>query len=71
MHTQISPPLTSLQLELLKIYSFNPDDEDLQEIKTMLGKYFSRKFIGKINTSVEKNNINDNDLENWLDEDNR
>lgn len=69
MHTQINPPLTNLQLELLKVYSFSPDNEDLQEIKTMLGKYFSQKFIGKINTAVEEKSINNNDLDNWLDED--
>ena len=68
MNTQINPPLTSLQLELLKIYSFNPDNEDLQEIKTILGKYFSEKFIGKINTAVEGKSINDNDLDKWLEE---
>ena len=70
MQTQFSTPLTNLQLELLKIYSFNPDKKDLQEIKTMLAKYFSQKFIGKVNTAVEEKGISENDLDNWLNEEN-
>jgi len=30
--------LNALQLELLKVYSFNPSNEDLVEIKKMLAK---------------------------------
>lgn len=35
--------LTSLQLELLKIYNFGIDDQRLQEIKQLLVRYFMEK----------------------------
>ncbi len=58
--------LSSLQIELLKIYSFQPDEEDLISIRTYLADYFSKKFISKIEQSVEEKDITENDLENWL-----
>ena len=39
--------LSELQLELLKIYSFNPSKEDLMEIKKMLAKYFADLSTGQ------------------------
>jgi len=33
--------LSALQLELLNVYSFQPKEEDLLAIKTLLAKYFS------------------------------
>ena len=36
--------LSPLQLELLKIYAMNHSEEDLLEIKKMLGQYFAKKL---------------------------
>ncbi len=58
--------LSGLQLELLKVYSFEPSPNDLQQIKQMLAKFFANKLVGNVQKSVEENNITDNDLENWL-----
>ena len=58
--------LSELQLELLKIYSFNPSKEDLVQIKTMLGKYFANKLTANVQKGIESNNISNEDLENWL-----
>ncbi len=60
--------LSLLQLELLKIYSFNPSDDDLIEIKKMLAKYFSDKLTKKVGEGIEKKGIENEDLENWLNE---
>lgn len=60
--------LNELQLELLKVYSFNPSREDLLEIKKMLAQYFANKLTNNIQIAIEKNNISDEDLENWLNE---
>jgi hypothetical protein len=37
----VSQKLTDLQLELLRVYSFRPNEEDLLAIKQMFAKYFS------------------------------
>ncbi len=58
--------LSGLQLELLKVYSFEPSPNDLQQIKQMLAKFFANKLVDKVQKSVEENNITENDLENWL-----
>ena len=58
--------LSGLQLELLKVYSFEPSPNDLQQIKQMLAKFFANKLVDNVQKSVEQNNITENDLENWL-----
>ena len=62
--------LSELQLELLKVYSFNPTEEDLIEIKKILANYFSNKLISKVQSGIEKRNISNSDLEDWLNEEN-
>ncbi len=58
--------LSGLQLELLKVYSFEPSPNDLQQIKQMLANFFANKLVDNVQKSVEENNITENDLENWL-----
>ena len=58
--------LSGLQLELLKVYSFEPSPNDLMQIKQILAKFFANKLVDNVQKSVEENNISDNDLENWL-----
>jgi len=60
--------LSELQLELLKVYSFNPSNEDLVNIKTMLAKYFANKLTSNVQKAMDGNNITNDDLENWLNE---
>jgi hypothetical protein len=58
--------LSPLQLELLKVYSFNPSEEELLEIKSYLGKFFAKKLEKNIQAAVERKGIAESDLENWL-----
>ena len=58
--------LSGLQLELLKVYSFEPSPEDLRQIKQMLAKFFADKLVGNVQKSIEEKNITDEDLEKWL-----
>lgn len=60
--------LSELQLELLKIYSFNPTEEDLIEIKRILGTFFADKLVKDVDQAIKEKNITDEDLENWLNE---
>ena len=65
---QTNQKLSSLQLELLKIYSFNPNKGQLKEIKEILGRYFAKKFTDKIDKAVNKKGLIQEDIENWLNE---
>lgn len=60
--------LNSLQLELLNVYSFEPNEEDLLAIKKFLANYFSVKLQNKIEHSIRKNSIKESDLDSWINE---
>jgi len=63
-----SQKLSALQLELLKIYSFQPKEEDLVAIKQLLAKYFSAKLQKNIQNAIAENNITEEDLNRWINE---
>jgi N-acetylglutamate synthase-like GNAT family acetyltransferase len=60
--------LSSMQLELLKVYAMEPSEEDLFAVKELLANYFSNKILIQVNQSVVENNITEDDLKNWLNE---
>lgn len=64
----VSEQLSPLQLELLKVYSFQPSEQDLQAVKRMLAAYFSGKLTGNIQQAIEQKGISPDDLERWLNE---
>ncbi len=64
-----STKLSPLQLELLKIYSFQPTEEELRELKNLLAKFFAHRFTEKAAKAAKANNITDEDLDKWLEED--
>lgn len=69
MPNQASTKLTSLQLELLKIYSFNPTEEELRELKNLLARFFAHRFSEKVDKAAKEKNIIAADLDSWLEED--
>lgn len=62
-----SPPLSDLQLELLKLYSTDVTPEELLEVKSLLGRYFGRKAIEAADRVVEERGLTDEDMDAWLD----
>ncbi|MBY0436128.1 MAG: hypothetical protein K2U26_18705 [Cyclobacteriaceae bacterium] len=60
--------LSSLQLELLNAYSFQPDEKDILAIRKLLAEYFSDKLIHKVENAVKERNIGEADLDRWLNE---
>jgi len=63
---QINKPLSNLQLELLKIYSFNLADNQLLEIRDILAKYFADKATEEMDKLWEENNWSKETMEEWL-----
>ena len=66
MTTQIQAPMSAIQMELLKMYAFNPSEEDLLNVKKMLANYFADKLTTKIDKAIEEKGITEQDLETWL-----
>ena len=64
----VTQKLNALQLELLKVYSMQPSEEDLVAVKKLLANYFSDKLIYNIQQSIEVQNIKEEDLEKWINE---
>lgn len=40
---KINPPLSNIQMELLKLYSTNIEEEHLNELKIVIAKFFLEK----------------------------
>jgi hypothetical protein len=45
MSVQATPPLTNVQLELLKLFAIGVSDEEVLEIRRMLARYFMQKAV--------------------------
>ncbi|MBK6902374.1 MAG: hypothetical protein IPH04_06050 [Saprospirales bacterium] len=68
MAEQSSKKLSMLQLELLKIYSFNPTEEELLELKNILARFFAHRFAEKAGAAAKARDISNKDLDKWLEE---
>ncbi|MEM0994250.1 MAG: hypothetical protein AAF847_14655 [Bacteroidota bacterium] len=67
----VTRSFSNIQIELLKLYANNVPDEQLLEIKMLLGKYFAEKATALMDIFIEENNISPEDQTNWTYEHNR
>ncbi|MDX2304162.1 MAG: hypothetical protein NW226_15265 [Microscillaceae bacterium] len=63
---ELSTPLSNLQLELLKIYSFGISDHQLLEIKDILSQYFAEKATEEMDKIWDSKNWSNETMDNWL-----
>lgn len=66
--TQSLFPLSNVQLELLKIFSTDLSEEDLQELKALLAKFYAEKSIELANRVWDEKGLTDADMDKWLNE---
>lgn len=59
---------SSLQLELLKTFSFEPTEEELREVKHLLAKYFFQRLRNEMAVAAEAKGITNDTLDEWLKE---
>ena len=62
-------PLSNLQQELLKLYSFDIPEADLLHIKRYLAKYFAFKAIGEADKAWDEKGYTNETMDQWLNED--
>ncbi len=60
--------LTSLQLELLKAYAFEPTEEELLQVKALLGRIFADRLTVRVDQTVKEKGITEDDLDHWLND---
>ena len=58
--------LTNLQLEIIKTFSINISDTQVDEIKQLLVNYFAEKATVEMDMLWKKNNWDSNTMYNWL-----
>ena len=64
----LDKPLSNLQIEILKLYSFDLKEEQLLEVKDLLAKYFADKASDAMDKLWEKNNWSEQTMNEWLSE---
>lgn len=65
------PPLTNLQLELLKLYAHQLPEEQLLEIKMLLGRYFAQKATEAMQKTWKEQQLSAEDMKKWANEHHR
>lgn len=63
------PPLTNLQMELLKLYSLRLSDEQLLEVKQVLARHFADRLTRHVDALWEQKGLTAADMESWLNDD--
>ncbi len=65
------PPLTNLQLELLKLYAHQLPEDQLLEIKLLLGRYFAQKATDAMQKTWQEQQLSPEDMKKWANEHHR
>lgn len=63
-----STSLSNLQLELLKLFAHNVSEEQLLEIKLLLGQYFAQQAADAMEKVWKEKNLTPQDMVNWVHE---
>lgn len=63
-----SQKFSNLQLELLRLYDHNLNEEELLKVKDFIGKMFLEKLSDEANLSIKEKKISPDQLEQWLNE---
>jgi hypothetical protein len=66
-----APVLSNMQKELLKLYSTEIPDSQLQEIKFLLSNYFANKASDEMDRLWDENKWIDQTMNQWANEHNR
>ena len=61
----MDPSLSNLQLELLRIFSFDPNEAQLKEIKGLVLKYFAEKVDTGVEELFKKGDDGSETIEEW------
>jgi len=55
--TFVNSPFNSIQLHLLRIFSFTKSDEGLKELQSVLFDYYRKRLMDQTNEFWEKNHL--------------
>jgi hypothetical protein len=61
-------PLSPLQTELLKLYAVGITNDQLLDVKRLLGRYFAESAMNNMDAFWEEQGLTDADMNKWLHE---
>ncbi len=61
-------PLSNVQMELLKLYSTDIKEKDLEELKKVLANYFAQNAIKEADKIWDQKKMSADTMEKWLNE---
>ena len=65
MRKALQQPFTNLQLELLKLYAQNISEQQLYDIKLLIGNYFAQQATQVMDDFWEQNGLTERDMDIW------
>lgn len=65
----MTPALSNVQLELLKLYSTNLSEKDMEELKDQLAKFYGEKSIRLADEAWDKKGYTNDDMNFILNDD--
>ncbi|MBV6428198.1 MAG: hypothetical protein KIPDCIKN_02724 [Haliscomenobacter sp.] len=65
MTSEINPPLTNLQMELLRIFSLQLPEEDLLEIRRVLTRFMMEKARERATFIAEERGYTEDTFKKW------
>lgn len=64
----LSQPLSNVQKEILKLYSANLSQNELEELKTVIGRFYADKAVKNADHIWEEKKYSIDNINEWLDE---
>ncbi|GAA4802343.1 hypothetical protein GCM10023231_34130 [Olivibacter ginsenosidimutans] len=61
-------PLNNAQVELMKLFSTDLSDKELQDLKQLLSAFYAKKAIKEADTIWDTKGLSDDDMEKLLNE---
>jgi len=68
---ELKLPLSNVQIELLKLFSTDLPDEDLNELKSIIARFFAERSIEMADRIWDEKGLTDEDMDGWLNEENQ
>lgn len=62
----LEKPLSNLQLELLKLYSHDLNEQDLVAVQRLLAKFFADRASDEMDRLWDENGWTDDTMDEWL-----
>jgi hypothetical protein len=63
---KLTQPLSNVQIELLKVFSYNLDSKDLLELKNTLANFFAQRAIKAADKVWDEKGWTDDDVDRML-----